>query len=71
MGNVRPLLGRQRKLQLSARVTVTPANLVLRETLEQLISEGFHSVGFSPLLSAPSPPRARCSPKIWSRCWGS
>jgi uncharacterized protein len=54
MGNVRPLLGRQRKLQLAARVTVTPANLVLRETLEQLISEGFHSVGFSPLLSAPS-----------------
>ena len=54
MGNVRPLLGRQRKMQLSARVTVTPANLMLRETLEQLISEGFHSVGFSPLLSAPS-----------------
>jgi uncharacterized protein len=54
MANVRPLLGRQRKMQVSARVTVTPANLMLRETLEQLIREGFHSVGFSPLLSAPS-----------------
>jgi uncharacterized protein len=54
MGNVRPLLGRQGTLQLSARVTVTPANLMLRETLEQLITDGFHSVGFSPLLSAPA-----------------
>lgn len=54
MGRVRPLLVRQRGMQVSARVTVTPANLMLRETLEQLISEGFHSVGFSPLLSAPS-----------------
>jgi uncharacterized protein len=54
MDRVRPLLGRQRSMQVSARVTVTPANLMLRETLEQLIGEGFHSVGFSPLLSAPA-----------------
>lgn len=54
MENVRPLLARQRRMQVSARVTVTPANLMLRETLDQLIAEGFHSVGFSPLLSAPS-----------------
>jgi uncharacterized protein len=41
-------------MQVSARVTVTPANLMLRETLDQLIDAGFHSVGFSPLLSAPA-----------------
>lgn len=54
MDNVRPLLIRQRKMQVSVRVTVTPANLMLRETLDQFVAEGFHSVGFSPLLRAPS-----------------
>jgi uncharacterized protein len=54
MDNVRPLLAIQRSMQVSARVTVTPANLGLRMTLDQLIAEGFHSVGFAPLLSAPS-----------------
>jgi uncharacterized protein len=54
MENVRPLLAIQRSMQVSARVTVTPANLMLRVTLDQLIAEGFHSVGFAPLLSAPS-----------------
>lgn len=52
--NVRPLLERQHKMQVSARVTVTPTNLALRETLDQFLAEGFHSVGFSPLLNAPS-----------------
>ena len=54
MANVRPLLARQQKMQVAARVTVTPANLMLRETLDQFLAEGFHSVGFSPLLSAPT-----------------
>ena len=54
MEHVRPLLATQRSMQVSARVTVTPANLGLRTTLDQLIAEGFHSVGFAPLLSAPS-----------------
>jgi uncharacterized protein len=54
IGNVRPLLARQRRMQVSARVTVTPANLGLRETLDRFIELGFHSVGFSPMLSAPS-----------------
>jgi uncharacterized protein len=54
MDNVRPLLVLQRSMQVSARVTVTPANLMLRTTLDQLIGEGFHSVGFAPLLNAPS-----------------
>jgi len=54
MRNVHPLLLRQRRMQVSARVTVTPANLMLRRTLDQFIAAGFHSVGFSPMLSAPS-----------------
>lgn len=51
---VRPLLAAQRRMQVSARVTVTPGNLRLRETLDELLSLGFHSVGFSPMLHAPS-----------------
>jgi uncharacterized protein len=54
MDNVRPLLAMQRKMQVTARVTVTPANLMLRETLDHFLEEGFHSVGFSPLLRAPT-----------------
>ena len=52
--NVGPLLACQRRMQVSARVTVTPENLDLRGTLDELIALGFHSVGFSPLLNAPS-----------------
>lgn len=52
--NVRPLLGRQGAMQVSARVTVTPTNLRLPETLDELISWGFYSVGFSPMLSSPA-----------------
>lgn len=51
---VRPLLAMQRRMQVSARVTVTPGNLRLRQTLDELLSLGFHSVGFSPMLHAPS-----------------
>lgn len=54
MRNVRPLLSRQRNMQVSARVTVTPANLALRRTLDLFVDAGFHSVGFSPMLSAPN-----------------
>lgn len=52
--NIRPLLKMQRDMQVSARVTVTPDNLFLRETLDEFISLGFHSVGFSPMLSSPT-----------------
>jgi uncharacterized protein len=52
--NVRPLLAMQQRMQVSARVTVTPANLFLRETLSEFLSLGFHSVGFSPMLSSPT-----------------
>jgi uncharacterized protein len=54
IANVRPLLARQRRMQVSARVTVTPANVDLRDTLDHFIKLGFHSVGFSPMLSAPT-----------------
>lgn len=52
--NVRPLLSMQRRMQVSARVTVTPDNLELRETLDAFLALGFHSVGFSPMLSSPT-----------------
>jgi uncharacterized protein len=54
LARVGPLLERQRRMQVSARVTATPRNLALRETLETLLGIGFHSVGFSPMLSSPS-----------------
>jgi uncharacterized protein len=54
IARVRPLLSQQRTMQVSARVTVTPANLGLRATLDHFIGLGFRSVGFSPMLSAPS-----------------
>jgi uncharacterized protein len=54
MRKVLPLLERQRRMQVSARVTVTPRNLALRETLDEFVALGFHSVGFSPLLRSPT-----------------
>lgn len=51
---VRPLLARQANCQVSARITVTPQNLGLRDTLDTFVEMGFHSVGFSPMLSSPS-----------------
>jgi uncharacterized protein len=54
IANVRPLLASQRCMQVAARVTVTPRNLRLRETLDELVELGFYSVGFSPVLSSPS-----------------
>jgi len=50
MTRVQPLLDLQRRMQVGARVTVTPRNLDLLATLEHFIAAGFHSVGFSPLL---------------------
>ena len=50
--NVIPFLTHQKNMQVSARVTITPSNLNLRSTLNELIALGFHSVGFSPLLNS-------------------
>ena len=52
--NAAPLLRMQRRMQVSARVTVTPSNLSLRHTLDGLLALGFHSVGFSPMLASPA-----------------
>jgi uncharacterized protein len=54
IAKVKPLLAMQRRMQVSARVTVTPLNLEIRDTLDGLIEMGFHSVGFSPMLSSPT-----------------
>jgi len=51
---IEPLLARQRNMQVGARVTVTPLNMDLPETLEQFVGMGFHSVGFSPMLASPN-----------------
>lgn len=48
--NIQPLLSMQRKMQVSARVTVTPENTDLPAVLDEFINMGFHGVGFSPLL---------------------
>jgi uncharacterized protein len=52
--NLAPLFEKQRRMQVTARVTVTPKNLLLRETLDEFVALGFHTVGFSPMLAAPS-----------------
>ena len=54
MRRAAPLLRLQRRMQVSARVTVTPTNVALRRTLDLLVAAGFHSVGFSPMLSSPN-----------------
>lgn len=51
---IKPLLERQGAMQVSARVTVTPRNLGLRDTLDRFVELGFESVGFSPMLSSPA-----------------
>lgn len=52
--HIKPLLEMQARMQVSARVTVTPDNLSLGETLEEFLRLGFHSVGFSPMLASPN-----------------
>jgi uncharacterized protein len=54
LARLTPLLECQQRMQVSARVTVTPLNLELRETLDEFVRLGFHSVGFSPVLSSPT-----------------
>jgi uncharacterized protein len=54
IARVAPLLAQQSAMQVSARVTVTPGNLELVEIMDHFVDLGFHSVGFSPMLHAPS-----------------
>jgi uncharacterized protein len=49
-----PLLAAQHRIQVFARVSVTPRNLEIRRVLQHLAALGFQSVGFSPVLAAPS-----------------
>lgn len=51
---LQPLFGYQADIDLSARVTVTPRNLSLLDTLHGLSELGFRSVGFSPVLKSPT-----------------
>lgn len=51
---VAPLLERQRRMQVSARVTVTPQHEDLPRILDEFVAMRFHSVGFSPMLNAPN-----------------
>lgn len=50
--NIEPMLRSQSKMQVSARITVTPQNINVSETLQNFIDLGFYSVGLSPLLNA-------------------
>ena len=54
MERARLLLARKEMMRISARVTVTPDNLALPDTLNALVELGFDRVQFSPMLSAPS-----------------
>jgi len=54
MRNVGPLLAMQQRMQVSAHASVTPSNGEVFSTVDALISRGFHTVGISPVLSAPS-----------------
>ena len=54
IARLEPFLASQRKMQVTARVTVTPSNGNLLETLTLLLDMGFYSVGFSPMLAAPN-----------------
>lgn len=51
---VQPLLDHQHRMQVGARVTVTPRNMDLPGTLQHFVDLGFHSVGFSPMLASPN-----------------
>lgn len=51
---LQPLFEHQDAIDLSARVTVTPENLSLPDTLDGLAALGFRNVGFSPVLKSPT-----------------
>lgn len=49
-----PLLARADRIPLTARVTVTPKNINIRQVVGDLSSLGFSSVGVSPMLTSPT-----------------
>lgn len=51
---IAPLTARRDRIALSARVTVTPANLDLRQVVTDIAALGFDSVGVAPMLASPT-----------------
>lgn len=49
-----PLLERGQRIQLSARVTVTPENLDVPRAVDDIGALGFRTVGVSPMISSPT-----------------
>lgn len=64
LDRVDPLLVAQRRMQVSARVTVTTVPLDLPATMAEFVARGFHSVGFSPLLRSSSGTRELDGPGL-------
>lgn len=51
---IAPLLERRDRIQLGARVTVTPLNLDVPKVVDDIGALGFASVGVSPMISSPT-----------------
>jgi uncharacterized protein len=51
---IAPLLELRERVQLSARVTVTPLNLDVRRVVEDIGALGFASVGVAPMIASPT-----------------
>lgn len=51
---IAPLLQRRYRIQLCARVTVTPLNLDVPQVVEDIGAMGFASVGVAPMISSPT-----------------
>ena len=49
-----PLLARADRIPLTARITVTPENIDIRQVVADLSSLGFSGVGVSPMLTSPT-----------------
>ena len=69
LARVAPLLDRQRRMQVSARVTVTPSNLGLTETLEQLRRRWGSTASASLRCCARRPGVTSSAGPSWPPCW--
>jgi len=59
-----PLLERHDRIQLGARVTVTPVNLDIRRVVEDIGALGFHTVGVAPMIASPTGQGALAGPQF-------
>ena len=69
VARVAPLLERQRRMQVSARVTVTPSNLGLTETLDAASSASGSTASASRRCCAHRPAATSWAGPSWRRCW--